>query len=564
VSESAAPARPASHVPAEPTRRLPRPGLRERLRRVPRTMWLVTGLWGSLLLAASVVWPVTYGYDEANHIDMVYAYSAKPFTFYAPGGLDVSQATIGLQHILPGHPPKKKLAAVAMPARPDRPTLQQLGGHGATTGPLNQMVQHPPLYYELTALVTHVPGWSGLPWDLAVWLLRLPSILFMLPVPLLCWAAARRLLPAVLPPETPQRTIDSLATMAAVAPMTLPNLIRDGSSVTNDSLLIALTALITYLLCRVLTGDLGRRTAVAVGVSLAAALLTKGFALVLPPVIAAAYLVGYLRSRTTTGRGPRVLFAPVAIAAVGGAVGGLWWLRNLVRFGVVEVNGFGPHANVGPDVGHGQLVRFGPQFLTAFVERIWGGIGYADAPRMSPVLTFGAFAVFGVGALIALVCRGLPGTRRAHWVLAAVPVLSVAVVAAGSYGAYVHHANLPPQASQGRYVYQAIVVSCALGAVGFCAVLERRAQAWITPILLTLALVVNATSWGLILRSWYAASSSAPLLRKTLNGFHALLGFSPLPEVVVALGVLVAPVALGVATLVATVRDARRLSAPVA
>ena len=247
-----------------------KPGM---MRGTPRIMWLIITAWGCLLLGASLVWPMTYGYDETPHIDMVYAYSAHPFHFYGPSELKVSDTAIGIYQLVPGHPPHRRLAVVPVTPRGQRPTLAQLGGHGQTaTSPPNQMVQHPPLYYEMVALVTRIPGVSHLPWDVEVWIMRLVSILLMLPLPLLCWAAARRLLPASLPRGTLPSTLDRLAVAAAVIPFTLPNLIRVGSSVNNDALLISATSALLYLLCRVVTSDLTKKTAIWIAVSLAVAL----------------------------------------------------------------------------------------------------------------------------------------------------------------------------------------------------------------------------------------------------------------------------------------------------
>jgi hypothetical protein len=56
-------------------------------------------------------------------------------------------------------------------------------------------------------------------------------------------------------------------------------------------------------------------------------LLTKGTSLVLPLIVAAAYLVGWRRAKASFP------WRPAAIVTVAGAVGGLWWLRNLLEFG---------------------------------------------------------------------------------------------------------------------------------------------------------------------------------------------------------------------------------------
>ena len=271
---------------------------------------------------------------------MAYTYANQPFHFYEPGTLNISDTGLGIYKVVGGHPPTRRLSAVPMLPRNERPTLDQLGGHDLT-GPLNQMSQHPPLYYEMVALAIRIPGVSHLSWDVQVWIMRLVSVLLMMPVPLLCWAAARRLLPASLPQGTLNSTVDKLAIAAAVIPFTLPNLIRVGSSVTNDALLISATSVLCYLLCRVVRGDFATRTAIGVSTSLAVALLAKGFALVLPPIVLAAYLIGWFRQPHPTRSNRVMLLRPVAISGVGGVLGGLWWLRNVVLYGAIQPSGLG-------------------------------------------------------------------------------------------------------------------------------------------------------------------------------------------------------------------------------
>ena len=71
----------------------------------------------------------------------------------------------------------------------------------------------------------------------------------------------------------------------------LPMLTATGGVLNNDDLLTLLGAVATLLLVTVARGDGSRRTALALGAVLAAALLTKAFAVVFLPVVPLAYWV---------------------------------------------------------------------------------------------------------------------------------------------------------------------------------------------------------------------------------------------------------------------------------
>ena len=517
----------------------------ERRGGVPISVWMITGLWAALLLGASLLWPMTYGYDEPQHIDMAYVYSSHPFHFYAPGKLLPTEANVGAQRQQPGYPPTKSFAATPIPPRGERKSFSELGGHASTTGTQpNQMVQHPPLYYWLEAAVLRIPGVSHLAWDVQVWLMRLLSVLIMVPVPVLCWATARRLL-----------DFDGTAPLAAAVPLTVPNLIRDGSSVNNDSLLILTTSVVLWLLSRVLSGDLTRRTAGWLALALAAALLTKGFALALPVAILVSYLVAVWRHRGA-GERLRAVAVPIGIAAVGGIIGGLWWLRNLIDYGSVQVDGYGKgYERVlhGIPDNHGTFVRFAPNFVTDFTMRIWGGIGLPDAPSDGPFAIYGWFVVAAIGIVAALLIRARAGDRARAAVLLIAPVLTVAGVAASSYSGF-HKWSSAVRGSQGRYVYHLVVVLAALIAIGWIRLVQPRLAPALTPIVMAAALVTNAGAWFIVLRSWYQPKAGG-----FTDAVHSLLRWSPVPSVLPIALVVIVPIIAGVAALIATVVDARRL-----
>ena len=387
--------------------------LRRRVAGIPRAVWLITALWLSLLLGASLVWPMLFGYDESQHVDMSYVYSAHPFHFYGPGQLVETRADSRTQAAAPKYPigvflfGMPNLYGTQPLPRDKRPSFAELGGTSPVAGtPPNQMVQHPPLYYWVEAAILRVPGVSHLAWDLQVWIMRLVSVIMMLPLPILCWATTRRLLAGERsPPDAPSGIASQAPILAAVIPLTIPNLIRDGSAVTNDTLLILTTSVLLYLLSRVLTGDLSLRTALGVAVSLAAALFTKGLALVLPPVVLVAYLIGACRYHERLSERWRAVWAPLIVAGIGAAAGSLWWIRNIVDYGTVQTNGTGPgyqRIQFGPPDNHGTIAHFLPVFVTNFVERIWGGIGLADTPSIGPFIEYGWFFVVLIAVVAAL------------------------------------------------------------------------------------------------------------------------------------------------------------------
>jgi hypothetical protein len=519
------------------------------MRRIPSTVLAVTGLWATLLLGASILWPMGDGYDEAQHVDMAYVYSHAPLTFYGPGELGPTRAGRGVldQLLSVGLPPKHPLATAPIPDRGDRPSLAELGGPTPAGGdPPNQMVQHPPLGYSAYAAVLAAPGVDRLAWDLQVWVLRLVSVVISLPLPVLCWATARRLLRAE---EVPDPAAESLAVVAAVVPLTMPNLVRVCSSVSNDVMLIASTSVLVALVVRVMTGDVRRRVAAGVAAALFVALLSKGFALVLPVLVLAAYL---LAARRTSFR---AVLVPLAVSAVGGVVGGLWWVHNLVAYGAVQPNGYGETFTrklfgVRGDADDGTLTGFVGPYLNHFVERIWGGIGLADSLTPGPLLVYGWFAVVATGVVAGLLLRATADARLRTWALVTTVALTVLVAAVGSYGAW-QRRDVGPAGAQGRYVYHLVVAVAPVVAVGWARALRPRAIAGLPVLVLAGAVLTNLLSWLVVLRNWYAVDGAVG------SGLHGLLRWAPTAPAVTGVAVLVLPGVAAVAALAVLVRAGR-------
>jgi small subunit ribosomal protein S36 len=486
----------------------------DRTVRPPLLVWALLGLHAAIMVMCSILYPATYGYDEPQHIDMAYAYS-KSLHVYGPAERKVAEGVARTQRG-PGFPPRRAFPDVPVRPRDQRPSFDAQGGNHQLQGGLpNQQVQHPPLYYLLGAAVLHVPGVGGLHYDQQIWLLRMLSMLALAPLPLLAWATAK----ALLGPGPP-------ALVAAALPVSVPGLSRIGASFTNDSLLILLGAVVLWLLARVLAGDLRVRTGALLGAALTAALLTKGFALVLPPVVLAGYVVAAFKHR----RRP-VLPALVALGLSG--LGLLWWVRNLVLYGAVQPNGWGPVAYariVGPPRPGGPVTTFVHGFAYRLGLRIWGGIGLPETPRLAVQLCFGwAFALILLIAVGVLVSTG----RRWSLALLCLPtVLTTLVVASESWSLFHTHGG-KLVAVQGRYLYVGLT---GLG-VAFAAGLVRSVpRAWgrrLPGAVLALAVGTQVWAWRTLTQAWWVPAAArgrlGPAVRGAVDGMAVWSPFPPVP-----------------------------------
>lgn len=517
---------------------------------IPWTVRIITALWVALLLGAGLLWPMGTGYDEPTHVDMAYAYAQGPFTFRGPGELEMSQGVEGVQDQMGGVTRKPPMAARELTPRGERPSLQEMGGPATgQDGTPNQMVQHPPMAYWMYAAVLSLPGVDSLPWDGQIWLLRLVSIMLSAPLPILCWAAARRLLDAE---GVTGVTAERLATVAALVPVSMPNLSRVLSSASNDVLMIMTASVLLYLLCRVMTGDLRMRIAAAVTVCLAVVLWTKVFAVFLVPVVLVAYVLGARR----TGDGWRPMWRPLAVTALGGAVGSIWWLRNLVVYGTVQINGYGEafmleYWGVTGDGDDGRVRDFPGLYFPRFVETIWSGIGLGDSLGPGAPIVFGWFALAALGVVLAVsvrpVDRSRDGRSRAALFLAVV-VVTVLVVAKTSLDSWLRKA-IGPAAAQGRYIYHLVVLLSAFSVVGWGRVLRPEVLRRLALGVLLAALWTQAISWLVILRNWYGARGSLG------SALDALLEWSPVASPVTLGCVFVLPAVLAVVATTAVLRS---------
>jgi small subunit ribosomal protein S36 len=480
------------------------------LRRIPRTVWWVTALFGSLLALWSTLAPLARAPDEHVHADLV-DHIARGGSYPDFDGRQTSTAMIAafVDHV-PGLD-GDWLTPESAPPRADRKTFEEYGG-AASSRYDNQMPQHPPLYYRTIGTALRVeravlPD-SRPPLDREWNVVRLMNAALVLPVPLVTWFAARRL-----------RASATVATTAAIVPLAVPQLLHIGASINNDNLLILLSGVVAVLVAGVLAGDRRPTRAALLGVIAGLALLTKSLALALLPWIALAYghQVWRARDRWKQSIGC-LLIAGAAMMAIGG-----WWpARNVWR-------GDGPFPSVlAPTVERPAGAASGPidwwrQFVPNMVQRFWGDFGYFEAPLTQALVIV---ATVTVAATVVLAFAPAPQrqpdttrpTRSQLAIFGALLPLLLALVAYLAWDQRTTGGRTPFM--QGRYLFGAIVPFAVIVAVGLVRVLHR----WSPVAVLGVALVMQLDAARVGLRAWWAEPDAS--VTRSLDAF---VRWSPWP-----------------------------------
>ena len=282
------------------------------------------------------------------------------------------------------------------------------------------------------------------------------------------------------------------------------------------------------------------------------ALLTKGTALPLTPLVPLAYVAGWWRER---GRLP---LAPAVIACAVGAVGGLWWVRNLLLYKTIQVNGYGAAASArleqmqggkpGPHPTNIWMDRFltGGRKGSWYEWRFWSGLGLLDQNGLSfPV--FRALTVVTVlGVLLALAFgfgRGR-GDRAAAAVLTLPFFLITAVVAYGAFAMY--HRTGISSGIQGRYAYPAIPGLCALVAIGYGRI-AGRARPALPAVAFLGAMLVQAIALRGIVAGLWMPRTVAGRVDRYRAALEAIAAWSPWPVGVTYTAFITAAVLVAVA-----------------
>jgi small subunit ribosomal protein S36 len=496
---------------------------------VPAVVWAVTAFFAVLLTCWSFLAPTYRAPDEPMHVSTVLRLERGGG--YPPPGVPLVEADVLSSLLVAGMPfedgsfqlvPLRRQDA---PPREQRPSFADLGPPPPLER-VDQMTQHPPLYYLLGAgLLSLVP--DGVPFFVEVHVLRLLGVLLTCCLPLCAFLATRRVLGRQAP-----------AVAASLVPVAIPMVSHIGSVASNDTLLMGLFGLVTVAVAHVATGDVSRRTAAVAGALVALTLLTKGPGLVALVWVGLAYGLTALRRRDV-----RAVLAPAAVFGAVSALGAWWWAVNLLRHGALQPAGF--FRTPAEEEPVTDVLHFVAEYGRHLTATFWASFGWQEV-TVAPVLTATASVV-----LLGLVLLGVGATRdrRGVAVLLLVPAVLLAVVVAQvSWGVYGDIGLV--RGVQGRYLFPAVVAMAVVAMAGLSRLLGRREP--LQPLLL-LGTALGAQAVGMhraVLGFW------APAGDGLAGSFQVMLLWGPWPPSV-QVGALVVALAGAAGLVVLLVRSFR-------
>lgn len=523
-----------------------RDALRAAAGRVPVVVWWITGLHVTVLLAYSILIPTYRGPDEPEHVDLAHLF-ANERTYPDWDERDNAPGIERTKQLLRSDTGSAPLAAAESLPKDRRPALEDVELPPLPTR-INQLPQHPPLYYAVAGSFERMTELAvgNASFDLEVWIYRLLSVLLCAPLPLVIWHTSRLLwLPA------------SAGITATLVPLAIPQLSHIGSVVNNDSLLLLLFWLLTPLTVRLAHGRAEPRLAALAGLVTGLALLTKGFALVMPVWVLAALALGLHRAGRQQLRQTTMAAGAFVVTTV--SIGGWWWLRNLALYHRLVPSRYDELLPQRSGAAGG-LGTFLGAWASGTTQRFWGDFGWFDThiPGLAVVLA----TTVCMAAIVAGCTRRNPsgteaGTGRFgdRLLLIAPLALLVATQFAIALRGYLTTGFFVSM--QGRYWFGAVAGLAVVTAFGLAKLTGRAGN------LLPLGMLVAAGAMQLvgvrtILGHYWSAPGSSLGTR-----IQAMTAWAPLPGEVLLLGAVCgAAIAVGVIVQLAVLATGSAEAAP--
>ncbi len=418
-----------------------------------------TGLLTLIVVLFQLVWAVSMpsfrGPDEPHHVNSIMRL-ANGGGWPAPGeakvdtailkagkeaGIVTSKATdfVGLSRTrlandrLPEAtkaPFPTKFRNVQVTPHEDRSSISNVLRLDPDATEVDQMSQHPPVYYAGGAFAVNLFDLDEQPWDRTLLVLRIYGILLTIPVvPSLVYVA---------------RKLGSRRTWALAAgfiPFAIPQYFAITGAVTNDTLAIGLGALTVAALTKAGVERISWKTILLVGLSLGLALWSKGLLLAFGLAL---ILVFALKNHETW----KTRLIAIGTSGILALAVGWWWIHNLLRYGVIQPSGFKRSVPSDWDSSSADIFHFLTQAIKSITTSFFSSFGWLEADFMGWFTT-----ILTVVFLAGLIWGGIEvGPHRRTYLAILAPVGGlVLLLLAESWSTYSSYGTIA--GVQGRYLF---------------------------------------------------------------------------------------------------------------
>lgn len=299
---------------------------------------------------------------------------------------------------------------------------------------VDQMTQHPPLYYAGGAVVVKIFDLEEAPWDRLLQVLRLYGIVLTIPVVPSFIYTARRL-----------GASRRWALLAGFIPLSIPQLFGTSGVVTNDTLAIGAGALVMAAIAKAGTERISAKTVALVGVSLGFALWSKGLLLALGLPLILVFMLA--KNEPWKKRILATLVAGVSALAIG-----WWWILNIIRYGVIQPAGYHRDPPADWDPAFADFSHFFTIAFRTFTNSFFSSFGWLEG-NFPGIITLVLLVVMILAVLWSIIKAGRG--RKTYLILLSPFVGLVALLYLQGWSNYLSTSVVA--GVQGRYLYPSIV-----------------------------------------------------------------------------------------------------------
>lgn len=306
------------------------------------------------------------------------------------------------------------------------------------TRQVDNMVQHPPLYYYFSAFILKIFSHFTERWDHAIFIMRLVSSLLVASSIIFI---SKTIINVGLSPK--------LALIGSTSVLAIPMLLMQSGYVNNDNLLIFATSACFYFLTKKWPTKLHfSHPSIFAGLFLGIALLTKGFALLLIPFV---FFLSILANKKQNQN--KINWLIILIPQfVGLIVGGWWWIRNLIYLGKIQPSIYGRAVHSGIMSEKYDFFIFVSSFFSRLNRTFW-----TRAVRMEIAIPDLILDLAGVMVLIAITITLILNKKRVILLVVLSYILLIIAVLFARSNHVFYYFGTPTRGIQGRYLFSGLL-----------------------------------------------------------------------------------------------------------